>query len=429
MKRFLILTAAVILVAACAVNAADWARFRGPNGLGISNDKNPPLAWSETKNVKWKRQLPGPGSSSPIVYGERVFVTCYQGYGVDRENPGNQEDLKRHLLCINRSDGKIIWDKSIDAVLPEDPYRGYISEHGYASSTPVTDGKNVYVFFGKTGALAFDFEGRKLWQTSVGAGSSNRRWGSAASPILYKNSVIVNASEESKSILALDKATGKEIWKAPGAALELAYGTPFITNANDGREELVIAVPNEVWALNPDSGKLMWCAGMDPDGNICPSIVGKDGVIYAFGGFRTKGSIAIRTGGKDDVTQSHVLWSSPESSYVPSPVIYNDYLYWVNDMGIAYCMEAKTGNVVYRERLSARGGGKPFYASVVLAGERLYAVSRTSGTFVLAAKPQFEQLAHNTLESDTSNFNPSPAISNGQIFLRSNRLLYCIEAN
>lgn len=428
MKKFFVLTV-TLLLAANGLFASDWTRFRGPNGMGISDDTKLPLTWSDSKNLKWKTPLPGPGSSSPIVYGDRVFITCYSGYGIDSDTPGSQADLKRHLLCINRSDGKIVWNKSIDALLPEDPYRGYIREHGYASSTPITDGLRVYVFFGKTGALAFDFQGKKLWQTNLGTGSSNKKWGSAASPILYKNMVIVNSSEESLTIYALDKATGKEIWKAEGAALELAYGTPFLANLADGRKELTIAVPEEVWGLNPDTGKLKWYAEMAPNGNICPSIIGKDGIVYVFGGFRTKGSLAIRTGGKDDVTQTNVLWSSKESSYVPSPVIYNEHLYWVNDMGVAYCAEAKSGKVVYRERLSARGGGKPFYASVVLANGKLYAVSRTSGTFVLDAKPQFKQLAQNQLESDTSDFNPSPAASNGQIFLRSNKFLYCIEAD
>jgi len=430
-RNSMMLATAIMAVAAGPLLASDWPRFRGPDGMGISGDENLPLTWSETENLKWKTPLPGPGSSSPIVLGKRVFITCYSGYGTDSSNPGSQEDLKRHLLCINRSDGKIVWSKTVDPVLPEDPYRGYIREHGYASSTPITDGQHIYVYFGKTGALAFDMEGKKIWQTSLGTGSSNRRWGSAASPILHKNMVIVNASEESLTIYALDKATGNEIWKARGAALELAYGTPFLTDLSesDGRKELAIAVPEEVWGLNPDTGKLLWYAEMAPNGNICPSIIGRDGIIYVFGGFRIKGSLAIRAGGKDDVTQTHVLWSSGESSYVPSPVIHSGHLYLVNDMGVAYCIEAKSGKVAYRERLSVGGGGKPVYASVVLGDGKLYVTTRKAGVFVLAAEPQFRQLANNKLESDTTDFNGSPAISNSQIFLRSNKLLYCIAAD
>ena len=192
MKKHLILMMVIVVVATNFLFASDWPRFRGLNGMGISDDTKLPLVWSDIKNLKWKTALPGPGSSGPIVFGDRVFITCYSGYGVNSDNPGNQADLKRHLLCINRSDGKILCSKSIDAVLPEDPYRGYIREHGYASSTPITDGQSIYVHFGKTGVLAFDMQGRKLWQTSVGTGSSNRKWGSAASPILYKNMVAVH---------------------------------------------------------------------------------------------------------------------------------------------------------------------------------------------------------------------------------------------
>ena len=192
------------------VGASDWPRFRGPDGAAVSVETNLPVTWSDTENLKWKAPLPGPGSSSPILSGERVFVTCYSRYGIDRRNPGKPEDLKRHLLCLNAADGKTIWKRTVDAVLPEDPYQGYLREHGYASSTPVADGQRVYVFFGKTGVLAFDVEGNPLWRTDLGGESSNRRWGSASSPILYENLVIVNASEEGRSLVALDKMTGKE---------------------------------------------------------------------------------------------------------------------------------------------------------------------------------------------------------------------------
>jgi len=425
-----LLSLALALVPVQSSKSADWPRFRGPSGSGISDDATVPLVWSDSKNLKWKTPLPGPGSSSPIVSGRRVFVTCYSGYGVNADSPGSPENLRRHLLCVNRSDGSILWSKSIEAVLPEDPYRGYIAGHGYASNTPVTDGERVYVFFGKTGVLAFDFEGNQLWQVSVGTESSMKGWGSGASPILCKDLLIVNAAEESESIRALDKMTGKEVWKAEAAGLELTYGTPLVVDLDDGRKEIVIAVPWEAWGLDPDTGKLNWHAETNLDQNVAPSAVADDGIVYAFGGF-SKGSIAIRAGGKGDVTQTHVLWSSRYGSYVPSPVIRHGNIYWVSEEGIAHCAEAKTGKLVYRERLARTGGGslggRPFYASAVLVDNRLYCVSRTGGTFVLAAKPQFEQLARNQLDSNDGDFNGSPAISDGQVFLRSNRFLYCIQ--
>jgi hypothetical protein len=419
------------LLAGASLSAAEWTRFRGPNGLGTSADAEVALTWSESENLKWKTDLPGPGSSSPILCGDRVFVTCYSGYGVERDDPGNIEDLKRHLLCLDRNNGSVVWSRVVEAEMPEDPFSGLgMPEHGYATNTPVTDGQRVYVFFGKTGVLAFDLQGNELWQTDVGRESSNRRWGTAASLILYKEMVIVNASEESQSIRALDKMTGKEVWKAEGTALELAYATPAIVELDDGRRELVIGMPNEIWGLNPDTGKLSWYAETSIGGNVAPSPIAKDGIVYVMGGYPRTGTVAVRAGGKDDVTDTHLLWTSRDSSYVPSPVLHDGDLYWVNDQAYAFCVDAKTGERRYRERLSRGasgwGRGKPFYASVVLAGERLYAVSRRGGTFVLAARPEFEQLAHNRLASDQSDFNASPAISDGQLFLRSNRYLYCL---
>ncbi|MCF7955965.1 MAG: PQQ-binding-like beta-propeller repeat protein [Phycisphaerae bacterium] len=417
----------VVLVTANTAIASDWKRYRGPNGSGISDEKNLPISWSETENIKWKIPLPGPGSSSPIVTDSRVFVTCYSGYGLDQKKPGDINNLKRNLLCIDANTGKIIWEKTVKALMPEDRYRGYISEHGYASNTPVTDGKNIYVFFGKTGVFAFNLEGKQLWQKSVGTQSSNRKWGSAASPVVYKNLVIVNASEESRSIIALDKITGKEVWSFKSDKLELSYATPVLVQLEKERQEMVISLPQEVWAFNPDSGEETWYAVMKFGGNISPSPVEANGVVYVFGGYPSTGGVAIRTGGKGNVTDSNLLWSNKNASYVPSPLVYEGHLYWVSDMGYAFCMEAKTGKVVFKERLDARGGGKPFYASVVLADGKIYAVSRKKGTIVFAAKPQFEQLVHNKLTSDDSDFNASPAISNGKLFLRSNKYLYCIE--
>jgi len=418
------------IVLAHLATGADWPQYRGPMGNGISSEAKAPLEWNDTRNIKWKTALPGPGSSSPIVSGGCVFVTCYSGYGVGPEEPGKIENLKRHLLCLRLDDGKVVWSRSVNAALPEDAFGGMgITEHGYASNTPVADGQRIYVFFGKTGVLAFDFQGKELWRAEVGRESSNRRWGSSASLILYRDTVIVNASEESRSIRALDKMTGKEKWKAEAAGLELTYATPLVVDLSDGRKELVIGVPNEAWGLNPDTGKLVWYAATGLSGNVVPSPVAQDGIVYLMGGYPGQQTVAIRAGGKGDVTKSHILWSSRVSSYIPSPVLCNGNLYWVNDMGLANCAEAMTGKSVYREKLPRVAGaksGKPYYASVVWVKDRLYAVSRTGDTCVLPAKPSFEVLAHNPLASDTSDFNASPAISNGKILLRSNRFLYCI---
>jgi len=288
------------------------------------------------------------------------------------------------------------------------------------------------VFFGKSGALAFDLaDGRRLWHTPLGTGSSGRRWGSGGSLVLYKDMVIVNATDESKALVALDKKTGKERWRAGGDKIELAYSTPSIIEAA-GRTDLVFPIAEEVWGLNPETGKLRWYATHGLPGNVSPVVIQNGDVIYLFGGYPVAGSAAVRLGGKGDITASHIVWQSKSSSYVPTPVLHEGHLYVVNDAGFAICMEAATGKDIYRERVIESGGGrgrggKPFYASPVLIGDRLYAVSRRNGTFILSAKPQFEKIA-SIPPLDESQFNATPAVVGNQMILRSEKAVYCIRA-
>jgi len=418
----------VLLSLACATpwaRAGDWPQFRGPNGSSVSTQAGLPDAWSDSENVAWKTPLPGSGSSSPVVSGDRVFVTCYSGYGVDRSSVGDQEDLKRHLVCVNLADGKILWDKAVPAVLPEDPYSGQLRQHGYASSTPATDGDRVFVFFGKTGVLAFDRDGKQLWQTSVGTGSAIMGWGSAASIVLYKNLVIVNANAESQAIVALDKQTGSEVWRTEAKGYTGSWSTPTLVDVPGGKQELVLFVPEEAWGLDPEDGGLYWYA-TGVRGTPTSTPVARNGVVYiAAGGPRGAGATAIRAGGSGDVTDTHVLWKQSVGPYVPSPAVLQDHIYWVDDRGIAYCIKAADGQQVYRERLP--DGGEA-YASVVAADGKLYAVTRRNGTFVLAAGPEFKVLAHNRLESDSTDFNATPAVAGDALLLRSNQALYCIRA-
>lgn len=421
---------ALICALAPQSQAEVWPRFRGPNGSGVSSSTKMPLEWSDTKNLKWKIPLPGPGSSSPIVVGDRVFITCYSGYGTGGANE-NIGDLKRHLLCIERGTGKILWKQSVDAGQPEDPYRGFITHHGYASHTPVCDGERVIAFYGKSGVHAYDLLGKKLWDKSVGTGSGPSGWGTGASPILYKGMVIVNASAESEALYALDVRTGKEIWKAEAAGLRSSWCTPVIASTKDGEKELVIAVPNEVWGLNPDTGKLRWHVEARYGSIICPSVIAHENVVIAIAGRGRGGgsTIAIRTGGKGDVTKTHVLWNCTEGSPVPTPVLYKDRLYCLNDSGFAFCVNVLTGKRVYKERLLRGGGGgnRSTYASMVVADGKLYAVSRSNGTYVIAPGDKYKQLAVNTFNKDDSAFHGTPAISDGLMFLRSNRFLYSIQ--
>jgi outer membrane protein assembly factor BamB len=327
----------------------------------------------------------------------------------------------------DRQDGKVAWQRDIAAPGPDDPYAGYLTEHGYASNTPVTDGEMVWAFLGKVGIVAFDMEGTEIWRTGVGTESSNRRWGSGASLILHGEHLICNASEESQSIRALDKRTGKEVWKAEAAALELAYGTPGVVTLADGSEEIVVAVPGEVWGLDPRTGKLRWHAEMGLTGNVSPSVIVDGETVYVFGGFRSSGSLAVRAGGRGDVSKTHVLWTSRTSSYVATPVLHDGHLYWIDDKGLAFCADAKTGKEIYKERVrEITSGGRPVYASPVVAGEKVVVVSRYDGTIVLPATPRYEVLAHNVFEGDDSDSSGTPALVDGRIYLRSGKFLYAI---
>jgi len=290
----------------------------------------------------------------------------------------------------------------------------------------VSDGNNVYVFLGKGGVHSISLDGKKIWSVDVGKESSNRQWGSAASLVLFKDSLIVNASEESKSIIALDKATGKELWKQEAGMLELTYGTPRIVNPDEGDPELVISVPGEIWSLNPTTGKLNWYCESPMTGNVCPSVIVEGETIYSFGGYRASGSIAVKAGGKDDVSASHVTWTNRSSSYVATPLLHNDRFYWIDDYGIAYCTSATDGEVIYRERVNNLGSGRPVYASPVLIGDHIYVVTRRSGTIIYKPGESFEPVAKNVIAGDETDFNASPAVSDNKLYLRSNQSLYCI---
>jgi len=420
----------LITTASNAELSLSWGRFRGPNGTGISSDTAIPTKWSDRENLRWKAELPGAGSSSPVLTEKYVFVTSFSGYGESAQSPGNMGQLKRHLSCIDRQSGALIWLKDFDAVQPEDPYQGMgVPEHGYATNSPVTDGEMVFAFLGKSGVFAFDLEGNQRWQVSVGTESGNRGWGSAASLMLYGDMVIVNAAEESQSIVALEKSSGKVVWKSPAATLELSYGTPAIVRVDDKRDELVLAVPGEVWGMNPVTGKLVWYAETTMTDNLSPSVIVDGDRIYAFGGYRSSGSIAMRAGGSGDVTDSHVLWTSRNSSYVATPVLLDKKLYWIDDRGVYFCADAETGEMIHKTRTPGIASGeRPVYASPLAINQKLYIQTRTSGLFVVEPSSDLKVLQQNKFESDDSIFNASPAVADGQLFLRSYQYLYCIES-
>lgn len=406
-----------LLVSICSTDlrAEDWREFLGTNRNATSAD-TVPTQWSASKGIHWQVDLPGKGSSSPIVIGNKVVVTCY-----------NQDTNQRSAICLDKNTGKELWKIRFPIDYSEDSYSGYLTEHGYASNSPASDGENIYIFLGKGGVHCLSLDGEKLWQVDVGKESSNRRWGSGSSVILHKDTVIVSAAEESRAIYALEKATGKERWKQDADMLELTYGTPRIVQLANGSSELVINVPGEMWGMNADTGKFKWYATTPMTGNVSPSAIVDGDIIYGFGGYRGSGSMAVRAGGQDDVSKSNTIWTNRTSSYVATPLLHKGRFYWIDDRGIAYCTSAKDGETIYRSRVENIGGGRPVYASPVLIGGKIYIATRRSGTYVYEPGDSLEILAHNKIEGDETDFNATPAVSDGMLFLRSDQAIYCIK--
>jgi hypothetical protein len=416
-----LLLAVAIAAVATAAEAADWTQFRGPGGLATSQETGLPSTWSLEENLLWRTELRGPGGSSPITVGDRIYLTAYSGYGLE-PNEGSDDDLMRHVICLDRKSGKTVWTKEFKPRLPESVYKaGNDSHHGFATSTPVSDGERLYVFFGKSGVYCLDLEGNEIWHELVGDGTKG--WGSGASPVLFGDLLIVNASVESGALVALDKRTGKQVWTAE-ERLRGAWNTPLLVKTDAGKTELVISLPQKLVGIDPESGKTLWyCDGIRDGSYVCPSAVAHEGIVYAIGG-RTNTALAVRAGGSGDVTDTHVLWFVGAGSNVSSPVYHDGHVFWVHEGGIAYCLDAKTGEEVYAERLAPRTGR--VYSSVTLADGKLYAVSQYAGTYVIAANPTFELLAHNTIADDESRANASPVVDSGRLLLRNDRYLYCI---
>lgn len=408
-----------------SVSSSNWSQFRGPNRSGTSDDTSLPREWSGTKNIVWRSPLPGPGASSPIVFGDHVYVTCYSGYGLNPEQPGVVNALKRHLVCANRKDGTILWqaDVKYDRDNPVFEFTGFNALHGFATSTPVADESGVFVYFGTSGAFAYSHDGKPLWNSRLG--SDINGWGTASSPILFGDLLIVHADIEAHAMVALNKTNGQEAWRAPTGGAD-SWSTPLIVDTN-GRQELIFhhsqGNPDATMAaLNPRDGRELWRCNVLCN-YLCPSPIANDGIVYAIAYQR---GAAIRAG--DVADDSRILWQNRRGSEICTPVYHDGHLYFSHqEEGFAFCIDARSGETVYQERLTP--SSRQIYASAVLADGRIYYVSREKGTYVVAAKPQFEQLAHNVIENDESIFNATPAIGRGQLFLRSNTHLYCIGSD
>tara|TARA_R110002049_G_scaffold2750_4_gene21983 strand:+ start:160870 stop:162258 length:1389 start_codon:yes stop_codon:yes gene_type:complete len=414
---FIVLASIGIAPLASSATAEDWSRFRGPDASGVQAQPLP-TKWDDQTNLAWKSALPGRGSSSPVVYGDRVFLTSYTGYGINAEDPGDRDQLRLHVICLSLTDGSILWDEPIEPAPEEQAAKGQMAGHGYASPTPCADESNVYASFGASGIVAFTHAGEQLWRQSVGTKTVG--FGAAASPILFEDLVIMNASIEDGAVYGIDKATGEIRWRTDG--IQKAWTTPTLVSLKNGQSELVLNQKEAILGLDPRTGDRLWSCDAIQD-YVVPCVVTDGETLYCSGG-RSNMTFVVKAGGRGDVTDSHLVWDVPRGANVTSPILVNGYLYWSHDKGIALCLRASDGEEMFRERMP--NGGR-IYASIVSDGEKLFLTTRESGVLVLEASPQYKELAINKLGTDDERFNATPAIVGGRMLIRSDQNLYCIK--
>ncbi len=406
----------ILALAPALAFAANWPQWRGPDGTGVGTESEFPVTWSKTENIVWKVPLPGPGNSTPIVWNDRVFITQALDKGA-----------RRAVICFDRKDGKVRWQKEI-------PFAGNEPTHGdnpYCSASPATDGEIVVAWHGSAGMVAYDLDGKELWRKDLGA--FTHIWGNASSPVIHGDKIIALFGPGLNAfIAAFDKKTGNEIWRIPLPEAQAktpkdyfgAWSSPVIREYN-GKTEMLVALPNLLAAYDLATQKQIWtCAGNGPLAYTNPLYSG-DTVIYMSG--YNGPAIGVKDGGAGDVTATHRLWrhekpAVPIPQRVGSGVISGDYLYILNEPGTAECMEVKTGKTVWKEQVST-----PSWGSMALCGDKLYAVDMKGTCHVLKASPQFSELGKNDFgEAETTR--ASPAFSNGQIFIRTYKNLYCVGA-
>lgn len=386
-----------------------WPQFRGPTGRGHSTATDVPLRWY-AESVVWRTELKGKGQSSPVNWGERLFLT------------GASEDgRERYLFCIGRSDGKLLWERTIRCEEPETPH----AMNGYATPTCATDGERVVAFFGPAGIHAFDMEGEKLWSRDLGAFPGP--WGVGASPVMVEGRVIQNGDREGESMLvALDAATGETVWETPREPKPRGgWSTPVLIEV-EGKRELVLNGEFGVRGYDPASGEELWfCRGFNGRGTPVPDFA--EGRLHVVNG-KTGDTYAVRPGGRGEVTETHRLWHTPRRAGrdLPSPAVVDGYVIVVSMSGRAACYEAATGKRLWEEKLGVKG---QFAASpLVMGGHVLIPNVYGGGTVVIQPGPELEVVAVNELGAEVDElFRATLAPIQGRMYVRSLSALYCVE--
>ncbi|HYE18308.1 MAG TPA: PQQ-binding-like beta-propeller repeat protein [Tepidisphaeraceae bacterium] len=447
------LLAAAVLTFATPVTFAEanWPQWRGPDWTGEAKQADPPVEWSETKNVKWKVRIPGGhGNSTPVIWGDRIYVQTAvpakgeaaaaaptaqpaggggggrpggrrPGGGGGMSTPAPTEPYKFVIMALDKSTGKTVWEKTAAEVVP---HEGHHRDHGFASFSPATDGKRLIVLFGSRGLYGYDMDGNLKWSKDLGKQQTRNSFGEGTSPVLHKDTVIVNWDHEGADfIAAFDADTGAEKWRTPRDEAT-TWVTPLVVE-HAGQTQVIVSATNKIRSYDLATGKQIWeCGGMTA--NVIPTPVHADGVVYVTSGFRGSNLLAIKLGKTGDLTGTDaILWSAKKGTpYVPSPLLSGNRLYFFqgNEARLS-CYDVKTGKPLYEaERIEDLQG---VYASPVAAGGRVYLVGRNGVTVVIKDADKVEVLATNTL---TDRIDASPAVVGNEIFLRGKDHLYCIGA-
>ncbi|MGB7218289.1 MAG: PQQ-binding-like beta-propeller repeat protein [Vicinamibacterales bacterium] len=428
-----------VLAAALATTVqAQWPTWRGPSSSGVSLERGLPVAWSETQAVAWKAPLRGLGISSPVVWENLVFLTSQAGSGEVRPGPslvqgGNPREAGERALAaagagngrvsfvitaLDRTTGRQAWEYLLPA---EGGLPSVHEKHNLASPSPVTDGERVYAWFATGQIAALDLAGRLVWTKHLGAeyGAFQINWGHGSSPAVYRDMLLLLCYHERTSyLLALDARTGAVRWKVNAAAGVISYSTPLVVETAPGTAEVIVNSSIGLSGHDVRTGERLWHIAEDNRFPI-PMPLYQDGVIYTSRGYRSSPFMAVRPGGKGDVSRSHVVWRVPSGApYVSSLVHYEGLIYMVGDVGVLTVTDARTGARVFQERI-----GGVYTASPVAADGKIYLVSEDGTTIVLAAGRTPRVLARNTLDARQL---ASPAISGGRLFIRSDTAVYAI---
>ena len=440
MKRIAILTICIFALVVLATMASqpedfekNWHHWRGPHATGVAAaDANPPITWSETENVRWKIAIPGVGHATPIIWGDKIFIqTAIEAPAEEKEsendNPfsgffgGNDAPkYKFDLLAINRSDGSIIWQKTLREIAPHEGTHG---DATYASNSPVTDGEYVYAYFGTRGLYCVDMMGNVKWEKDVGTMYKSNTFGEGSSPVLYDNTlVIVQDHERNSFIIAVDKRTGETLWKTDRNE-RTTWFSPIVVE-HDGKAQVITAGTNRVRSYDLATGKLLW----DGDGltrNSIPSPVAAKGYVYLMSGFRGNALQAVNlASATGNISGSDAIaWEfNRDTPYVPSPLLYENTIYFLkSNNGVLSAFNTETGEAHYGPvRLKGISG---VYASIVGTADHIYVAGRQGTVNVIQQGPEFKILAENKLDEY---FNASPAIVGNELYLRGAKYLYCI---